>query len=72
MKMFKLIKAAAQLRTAQAEIKKLKSTIGEESKQQMENTELEDMEQEQTQVTLTQRLQAIEGMEMERILGGGF
>lgn len=68
--MFKIIKAAAQLRAAQAEIRKLKSAVGEGPKSELENEEMAGQGIEQ--VTITQRLQAIEDMEMERILGGGF
>lgn len=70
--MFKTIKAAAQLRAAQAEIRKLKSAVGEGPKSELENEEMDAAGQGIERVTITQRLEAIENMEMERILGGGF
>jgi hypothetical protein len=72
MKMFKLIKASVQLREAQAEIKRLNSRVGEEA---FPNQELPEMEPGETEtsletVTIMERLQVLENIEIERIMGG--
>lgn len=72
MKMFKLIKAAAQLREARAEIKRLNSKVGEEvfPDQDLPDAEGMEMENSPETVTIMERLQVLENIEIERIMGG--
>ena len=64
--MFKLLTQKEQLQIASREIARLKSIIGEgETVNKEETMQIE-------QPKLTERMQALETMELERILGGGF
>lgn len=72
--MFKHIKAADQLRAAQAEITRLKGIVGEGAPAEERNEEMAAGAEgpEAEKVSLTDRIQALEAMELENILGGGF
>ncbi len=72
--MFKHIKAADQLRAAQAEITRLKGIVGEGAPAEEHEGEMAGGTEghEAEKVSLTDRIQALEAMELENILGGGF